>query len=125
MASLSKQRIASLLGIAIGLLSIFAGSKVLLGISVPAYIVLKWLVAYNLILGFVSVAAGIGLWKGHTAGLMFAILIAISHGIILIALSMIYLTGGAVAIKSILAMVFRTAVWLLIIMLARKTSAAD
>ncbi len=124
MASLSKQRVASLLGIAIGLLSIFAGSKVLLGISVPAYIVLKWLVAYNLILGFVSVAAGIGLWKGHRAGLMFAILIAISHGIILIALSAIYLSGGAVAVTSILAMVFRTSVWLLIIMLAGKTPSA-
>lgn len=124
MASLSKQRVASLLGIAIGLLSIFAGSKVLLGISIPAYIVLKWLVAYNLILGFVSVAAGIGLWKGHRAGLMFAILIAISHGIILIALSAIYIAGGAVAVTSILAMVFRTTLWLLIIMLARKASVA-
>lgn len=124
MAPLSKQRVASLLGIAIGLLSIFAGSKVLLGISVPAYIVLKWLVAYNLILGFVSVAAGIGLWKGHRAGLMFAILIAISHSIIFIALSAIYIAGGAVAVTSILAMVFRTTLWLLIIMLARKASVA-
>lgn len=124
MALLTKQRIASLLGIAIGLLSIFAGSKVLLGISVPAYTVLKWLVVYNLILGFVSVVAGIGLWKEHRSGLLSAILIAISHSIILIALSAIYLTGGAVAAKSILAMVFRTSVWLLIIMLARKAAAA-
>ncbi len=122
--SLTKQRIASLLGIAIGLLSIFAGSKVLLGISIPAYTVLKWLVVYNLVLGFVSVAAGIGLWKEHRSGLLFAILIAISHSIILIALSAIYLTGGAVAAKSILAMVFRTSLWLLIIMLVRKAAAA-
>jgi hypothetical protein len=62
MTLFTKHRIAAILGIIIGILTIIAGSKVLLGISSPNYSILQWLVIYNVLLGGISVIAGIGLW---------------------------------------------------------------
>lgn len=46
-------RIAALLALVIGLMAIFAGGRVLLGI-LPDYYVIDWLPVYNFIMGAVS-----------------------------------------------------------------------
>lgn len=120
LASLKKQLPATL-GIIIGFLSIMAGSKVLLGISSPNYIVLHWLVIYNVSLGVVSVFAGAGLWRLRPWAISLAGLIALSHGFVLALLIVFFISGKAVAHQSILAMVFRTTVWLGIFLFVRTS----
>lgn len=112
-----KHRLAATLAVIIGLLSIKAGVSVLLGMSAPTYPVLQWLVVYNVALGFVSLIAGIGLWMQHKWGITLAAIIASLHGLVFITLISMFALGRTVAPKSIMAMLFRTAIWLVIIAL--------
>jgi hypothetical protein len=114
------RRLPSLLGIIIGLLSILSGTKVLLGISSPTYIVLHWLVIYNVSLGVVSVITGIALWNLRSWAISWAALIAAFHGSVLVLLIVFFVSGKTVAYQSILAMLFRTTVWVGICLLARR-----
>jgi len=114
------RRIPSLLGIIIGLLSILSGSKVLLGISSPNYIVLQWLIIYNVSLGVVAVFAGAGLWNIRSWAISLAGLITASHGLVLALLIVFLMSGKTVAYQSIMAMLFRTTVWMGIFLIARK-----
>jgi len=118
LASMKKQ-LPAILGIIIGFLSIMAGSKVLLGISSPNYIVLHWLVIYNVSLGVVSVFAGAGLWRVRPWAISLAGLIAASHAFVLVVLIVFSISGKSVAHQSILAMLFRTTVWLGIFLFVR------
>jgi len=116
-----KKQLPAIFGIIIGFLSIMAGLKVLLGISSPDYIVLHWLVIYNISLGVVSVLAGAGLWRLRPWAISVAGLIAVSHGFVLALLIVFFTSGKAVAHQSILAMVFRTTVWLGIFLFVRTS----
>jgi FtsH-binding integral membrane protein len=125
MAHRKKHRLAAILAIVIGLLSIKAGASVLLGTSAPTYPVLQWLVIYNVALGFVSLIAGIGLWMQHKWGITLATIIASLHGIVFITLISMFALEKTVAQKSIMAMLFRTTIWLVIIaLLAWKNKAS-
>lgn len=126
MAYRKKHRLAATLAVLIGLLSIKAGVSVLLGTSAPTYPVLQWLVIYNVVLGFVSLIAGIGLWTQQKWGITLSIVIVSLHGLVFIALIAMFALGKAVALKSIMAMLFRTAIWLVIIaLLAWKNKASS
>lgn len=116
----TRHRIAALLALIIGLLSVKEGGSVLLGLSTKAYVVLPWLVWYNVILGFASVIAGIGLWTERPWAVRIAGATIVSlHGLVLLILVVLYVFGIAVAVASIMAMLFRTAVWAGIIFLAK------
>jgi uncharacterized membrane protein (DUF2068 family) len=115
-----KTKLPAVLGIIVGFLSIMAGSKVLLGISSPDYIVLHWLVIYNVSLGVVSVFAGAGLWRLRPWAISLAGLIAASHAFVLALLIVFFMSGKSVAHQSILAMVFRTTVWVGIFLFVKK-----
>ena len=115
-----KKRLPAILGMIMGFLSIMAGSKVLLGISSPNYIVLHWLVIYNVTLGVVSVFTGVGLWRLRPWAISLAGLIAASHAFVLVVLIVFFMSGNSVAHQSILAMLFRTTVWLGIFLFVRK-----
>ncbi|MEW6586885.1 MAG: hypothetical protein AB1442_14925 [Nitrospirota bacterium] len=114
------QRLPSILGIIVGLLSIAAGSKVLLGVSSPGYAVVQWLVIYNVSLGAVSLGAGAGLWNLRPWAISLAGIIAASHGFALVLLTVFFVSGKTAAYQSILAMFFRTTVWMGIFLVARK-----
>ncbi len=108
----TRHRIAAVIELVIGLLSIKEGGSVLLGLSTKTYHVLPWLVTYNVVLGFVSVVAGIGLWLQRSWGRTLAAVILISHGTVFVAVFLLFEFGKAAAIQSVLAMLFRAAVWL-------------
>lgn len=55
-------RSAAGIGLLVGALSAIAGVRVLAG-SDPGYVVLTWLVEYNVAAGVVGVVAGAGLWR--------------------------------------------------------------
>jgi len=109
-----RDRVASILAILIGLLSIREGGAVLLGVMVPDFPVLTWLVWYNVALGFVSVAAGIGMWIKRSWSITLALNILAFHAVVFAGLVALYQSGQTVANRSIFAMMFRTFTWIVI-----------
>jgi len=59
------RRVAGAAGLLVGGLAVLAGSRVLLGLSIPSYAVLRSLVLYNVFAGGISIVAGLGLWAGR------------------------------------------------------------
>jgi hypothetical protein len=116
----NNERLASILAIIPGLLSIKEGGSVLLGISAKAYVILPWLVWYNVILGFVAVIVGVGIWKRQTWGAKYAVTILTLHGLVFMILIILLTFKEAVAINSIMAMLLRTTIWFAIIVLLRR-----
>lgn len=115
-----RKWIAVGLAVLISIPTIIEGGSVLLGISHPDQIVLKWLVFYNVVMAIISllVAAMIAFrYSGKAAA---ARLIFFGHLSVLIILIGIHFTTGQVALKSIGAMSMRSTIWLVINILIWK-----
>jgi hypothetical protein len=104
-------KIAAVLALFIGVMTVFAGSQVLLGWQEKDYTILNWLVIYNVVLGFISIVAAYLIWKKHRSSMQIAGTILIFHAIVLIYL---FFFSEIVATESIKAMIFRVTIWLLI-----------
>jgi len=104
----------SLLALVIGLMSVFAGSKVLLGIDVKDYNVLEWLVFYNVSLGVISIFTAYLIWQGTAKGKSLSIFILSMHFAVFMYLKFL---SDTAALESIKAMIFRTSIWVLIVTL--------
>ena len=109
------KKIAAILALLIGVLSLFAGSKVLFGIDSKDYNVLIWLVSYNVFFGFISIITAYFIWKGLTKGKNLTLFILTMHFMVFIYLNFISKT---VANESIKAMIFRTGIWIIIALLS-------
>ncbi|WP_456378854.1 hypothetical protein [Lutibacter sp.] len=107
-------KIAAILALFIGAMSVFAGSKVLFGIDIKEYPVLNWLVLYNVIFGVISIIAAYLLWKKSLFSKRIIIFILVSH--ICMALYL-YFFSETVAPESIKAMGFRISIWAIISLL--------
>jgi len=94
-----------------GLVTIFAGTRVLLG-SDPGYIVFRPLLIYNTTMGFVYVAAGIIIWRNFKQGMNVAAVIFFLNLVVLAVIYFLYTKGNLIAIDSLRAMSLRTVVWL-------------
>lgn len=114
-----RDRVAAILAVALGLVSIREGGAVLLGVTIPDYPVLPWLVWYNVVLGAVSVVAGAGIWTRRDWSHPLALNILTLHAIVFAGLFALYKSGQTVALHSIFAMLFRTFTWLVIYSLIR------
>ena len=119
---MSKHRLAALLALAIGLLTIVEGGIVLLGFETKPYPVLPWLLRYNVAMGFVSLAAGHGLWREQRWAETLSRTIRTCHGAVFLWLVVMDLLGMTVAVNSIGAMLFRTAIWTGIMILVKSRS---
>jgi len=105
------KKIAAVLALFIGVMSVFAGSKVLLGIDTKDYNTLTWLIIYNVIMGAVSLYAAFLIWKtDYKANNLITIILAL-HLSVLLYLNFI---SESAAHESKMAMVFRTVIWLVI-----------
>jgi hypothetical protein len=120
MTSRNKHRSAALLALVIGLLTIVEGGIVLLGLETKPYPVLPWLLRYNVAMGFVSLAAGHGLWRERGWAATLSRIILACHGLVFLSLAGMHLLGMTAAVQSIMAMLFRTVVWTGITFLIRK-----
>jgi len=109
-----RDRVAAILAIMLGLLSVIEGGRVLLGLWVPDYPVLPWLVWYNVALGVVSVMVGVGIWMENEKSRGLALNILTLHAIVFVGLFALKQTGQTVAMKSLFAMLFRTFTWIVI-----------
>lgn len=108
------KKIAAIIALFIGLMSMFAGSKVLLGIDSKDYNVLTWLVVYNVIMGLTSIFAAYLMWKNHYKANNIITFILGMHFLILVYLKFI---SDTAAHESVMAMIFRVTVWITIAIL--------
>lgn len=109
------KKIAAILALFIGLMSVFAGSKVLLGIDTKNYTILTWLVTYNVIIGFISIFTAYLIWKTKENSKNLTLFILSMHFIVFIYLKFL---SNTVASESVKAMIFRTSIWILIAILS-------
>jgi len=122
LTSRNKYRVAALLALVVGLLTIVEGGIVLLGLGTNPYPVLPWLLRYNVAMGFASLGAGHGLWREQRWAETLSRIIRSCHGVVFLLLAGMDLLGMAVAVQSIGAMLFRTAIWTGITMLIKQRS---
>ncbi len=110
-----SQKFAAILALLLGLMSIFAGSKVLLEIDAKDYNILDWLVTYNVIFGAISIVVAYFIWKNYSKAKNLILFVLAMHFAVFMYLKFVSLT---VAPESIKAMLFRTSAWILIAVLA-------
>ena len=115
-------RTSAAVGLLFGAASVIAGTRVLAGVDHPAYVVLTWLVEYNVAAGVVGVAAGAGLWMLRRSAVRLTMTLATCHGLVLVILLALLGTGQAVAMDSVRAMMLRTVVWSAIAFVTRRTT---
>jgi len=109
------KKIAAVLAFLIGLMSVFAGSKVLLGIDTKDYTVLTWLVLYNVIFGVISIFVAYLIWKNKNIAKNLTLFVLAMHFMVFIYLKFM---SVIVATESIDAMLFRTGIWIAIAILS-------
>ncbi len=108
------KKIAAFLALFIGLMSVFAGTKVLLGIDTKDYHVLTWLVVYNVLMGLVSLYAAWLMWKTDYRANNLITIILFAHLFVEIILRFFSNTAAS---ESKHAMLFRIFIWLVIMIL--------
>ncbi|MBI2746912.1 MAG: hypothetical protein HYX45_15170 [Burkholderiales bacterium] len=94
-----------------GLLTVFAGTRVLTGED-PGYVVFRPLLIYNTVMGFMYILAGFLIWRSIRPGLHAAAAIVLLNLLVLVAVAYLYSAGQGVAADSVKAMLLRTGVWL-------------
>lgn len=109
------QMALALLTALFGLLTIFAGTRVLAGAD-PGYVVFRPLLIYNTVMGFVYVLAGCAIWRGLRPGLYAAAAVSLLNLLVLVAVVWLYTAGQGVAVDSVRAMTLRTGVWLALLL---------
>lgn len=109
----SVQGVLALLAALFGLATIVAGARVLNGLD-PGYVVYRPLLIYNTAMGLAYVAAGVVAWRSLDRGRRAAGSIFALNFVVLAMAGYLYAAGSAVALESVHAMAFRTAVWLVL-----------
>jgi hypothetical protein len=105
------KKTAAILALFIGAMSIFAGSKVLLGIDTKDYTILTWLLIYNIVMGFVSLFTAYLMWKNNYKAHNLITMILTFHFLVFIYLRFFSETA---AHESQMAMLFRSVIWVVI-----------
>ncbi len=106
---------ASTLALFLGVMSVFAGGKVLLQIDSKDYNVLYWLVVYNVIFGAISIVVAYLIWKRISKFTYAVWFVFFSHFFLSIYLLFF---NSEVASESIKAMLFRVITWVIIVALS-------
>ncbi len=107
-------KIAALLALVIGVMSILAGRFVMRGWQ-PGWKVLAWLPVYNFGAGFLSLLPACLLWFNHPLGLISAWAVFGLHALVLALLLTVFRVQAAW--QSLGAMTSRVAVWAVILAL--------
>lgn len=110
-----RYKIAAVLALFIGAMSAIVGSRALLGLYIPDYPILHWMLVYNVIAGVLSIVVSIMIWQKYRLMKGGSILIAASHTTILALLTTVF--SEVAAFECMRAMMFRIAIWIIIIIL--------
>jgi len=95
----------------LGLMTVIAGSKVLLEIDIKDYNVLIWLVSYNIIFGAISIVVAYFIFKNLKHAKQWVLFVLTMHSIVLLYLKFY---SNEVAAESVKAMTFRVGIWIFI-----------
>ena len=114
------RRLSAAVGVLFGATSVGAGLRVLTGLDLPGYVVLPWLVRYNVVAGLFGVVAGIGVWRAASWAIAATGGLATAHLTVLIVLVAMRISGSDVANDSLGAMALRVAIWTGIALVARR-----
>lgn len=119
------RRAAAGVAAAFSLLTITEGSRVLLGVTQPDYVVLTPLLIYNVIMGVVGCIAGAALWLNRRHARILTATLGAAHVIVLLIAEAMFLSGGPVALHSVQAMTMRAVIWTAIAWVTWKTVKAS
>lgn len=122
---LIAQRALALLAAAFGVVTLVAGTRVLAGAD-PGYVVFRPLLWFNTVMGVAYLAAAFAIWRDAALGRRAALAIFALNLVVLAAVTVLHVSGAAVAATSLGAMSLRTgfwlALWLALSRLARRTT---
>jgi hypothetical protein len=119
--SLWLMRTASIVAVVFGAATIRAGSSVLFGDGAQAAgNIIGFVLWFNFFAGFAYVVAGAGLWLRRRWSAQLALAIALATVLVFGAFGIHVVAGGAFEARTAWAMVLRSAVWILIALLAFK-----
>jgi len=105
--------LVAIVAVLFGAATLFAGTRVLLGAD-PGYAVFRPLLVFNTVMGAAYVLAGVVVWCSLRLGKLLAGAIVLLNLLVLAGLSALDRGGTGIAVQSLAAMAFRTAVWLLL-----------
>ncbi len=104
-------RIIAVLASIIGIMAAITGSRVLLGSFDPGYQYFTTLIVYNVIMGLVSLLAGVLIWKRNSKALLIASFITGAHIIVFLLLKTVF--SDVISDHSVNAMTFRSVAWII------------
>ena len=113
-------KLTAIVAVIFGLLTIFSGGMALFGVAEMGNTV-GFVLWFNFLAGFFYIVAGIGLALKRSWGGLFAFAIAIGSAVVLAAFGLHVVGGGAYEMRTVFAMTLRTAVWLVIALVAWRT----
>lgn len=105
---------AAVVAVLFGMATLFSGGRVLLGVD-PGYRVFQPLLIFNTAMGLAYVGVGLLIWRRSRLAVTGAGLIVLANLAMFTFIAFLYRTGDGVARTSVLAMAFRTGVWLLLL----------
>ena len=108
------QSTLSMFAVLFGLLTIFAAIVILLAVD-SGYRIFQPLLIFNLPLGFAYISAGIITYRHCKQGMYVAAGIFSINFVALVVIAILYTNEAAIALESLLAMSFRTFVWLVLL----------
>ncbi len=111
-----------------GLLTVLSGGLVLFGGEEPLRLagkIVRFVLLFNLLAGFVYVVAGVGLLRRKRWACWLAAAILLGTATVSVAFGLHVLQGGAFEMRTVLALTFRTAVWAIITWIALKTMGTE
>lgn len=111
--------VVAAVAIVFGIVTVAAGVRVLRGAD-PGYVVFLPLLLFNTAMGLVYVAVGVLAARRSAQARRGAALVALLNLGVLVALLLGYRAGVAIAVQSLAAMSFRSAVWALLFLLLRR-----
>jgi hypothetical protein len=112
--------LAAFVAVIFGLLTIFSGGMALFGRAEMGKTV-GFVLWFNFLAGFFYVVAGIGLALKRVWSCWLALAIAIGSAAVLAAFGLHVVRGGAYEMRTVFAMMLRTAVWLVMALVAWRT----
>lgn len=112
--------ITATVAVLFSLFTIIEGSQVLIGITQHDYIVFTPLLIYNVAMAIVGLFVGVLIWLNHKKALTLTSILTVLHFIVLIVVTVIFISDGAIAMHSVKAMTIRSLVWLAITLLYGK-----
>ena len=115
------QTISAIIATTFGLITIWVGGMTLFDFFDPGYVIFVPLLIYNTVMGFFYTATGVVIWQQHPKALQASKFIFVLNILVLIIITLLYLTNFEVAFNSLKAMSFRTLVWGVIYFSLTKT----